>query len=94
MANNIVLDFKGESIPKSPLALRTVKKDANFVVVKVGLRKPAKATCGKCGKKIKEMIDCPGCGKTLCDACAGWTITSGKFVCGECARLLKEARNG
>jgi hypothetical protein len=94
MANNIVLDFKGESIPKSPLVLRAVKKDANFTVVEVGLRKPAKAKCDKCGKKIKGMSDCPGCGKTLCDDCAGWTIASGKFVCAECAQLLTEARNG
>jgi len=70
---------------KSPLALRTVKKESNFTVVEVGLRKPAKSVCEKCGKKIKGMSACPDCGKTFCNDCAGWTVSSNKIVCAECA---------
>jgi 3-deoxy-D-arabino-heptulosonate 7-phosphate (DAHP) synthase len=78
---------------KSHLVLRTVKKETNFTVVEVGLRKPTKARCEKCGKKLKGMSDCPDCGKTLCNDCAGWTVFFSKIICAECV-IRKEAHNG
>jgi len=50
--------------------------------------------CEKCGKELLKGFDtgfdddgnrCPGCGRLLCHACAGWKVMSDKTVCRECA---------
>jgi hypothetical protein len=87
---------------KNPLVTRTVKRDKDFTVITVGLRKTAKNKCEKCGKNIKGLMECPDCGKTLCKDCADWAVSYSYrkaktlILCVECVSSykIKEAQNG
>jgi hypothetical protein len=60
--------------------------------------------CEKCGKELfagydtglddDEGGECPGCGRLLCNSCAGWKVLPDKTVCRECAPKCVTAIEG